>query len=251
MKNNTASNRLGKLVIRERFEAITDMVLEARTLKHLMHWTWSNIPDNFITTLREAFSHDETQVDMRKTATWEALVSAIAQYESLSSISEPVELEKSPRGTNATTTKETAVEGQEEEIRGTIEPSPATAPVVDKQWHLDDPDWRDERIMQMREWHPHFRQVEWKLKRALAHATTALKEYATLLLSESTDDADDLKRHLDEEVVTYLANKLTEAIDNIWLDVVPKVVRPDSAVWEFEELIEECKKMMVSTGVGV
>lgn len=243
MKNNTASNSLDRSVIRARFEAITEAGLNRYNLYQAMTYWWSDGGYGFRDALREAFRPVGITCDMRKNSTWEALASAIAAYEALSSISEPVEPEKQGRGTNDSLIEEVTVEGQKEGSRGTNHAAAVAAPVVDGQWHLDDPDWRDARVMQMGEWHPHFKRLEWKFRRCVGTAPSVFKEYATLLLSETTDSPEDLRRHLHEEVVTYLANKLVEAVDDAWRDAIASTVRPDSPVWEFEELIEECKRL--------
>ena len=251
MKNNTVSNRLGKLVIRERFETITNIRLDARALYDTMTSGWADTPKEFKEALREAFRPVELTCDMRKNSTWEALASAIAAYEALSIVEATPDLRKSARGTNHSLSTVSVSEEQKEAPRGTNNLSPAVDESPLEKWHLDDPDWRDAKVMLMGEWHPHFRKIESQLKRRLYPFSSVVKEYATLLLSETTDDADDLLRHLHEEVVTYLANKLGEAVNDAWRETTAVTLRPNSPVKRFEELIEECRQMIDSPAVSV
>lgn len=241
MKNNTASNKLGRLVTTARFEAITGLELNSATLHRAMTQGLTDGGDVFRTILLGGFSPVELTCDMRKSSTWEALATAIARFDAQTtstteqqSVEPPSDLENSP--SIATT------EQQSEKITVRSDTPSLETPL--EVWHLDDSNWRDARIMQMGEWHPCFKEVEWKFRRSMHPNLNVLKEYAQILLSTSTDAPDDLLRHLHEEVVPYLANKLVEAVDDAWRDALATTIRPNSPVKEFEQLIGECQRML-------
>lgn len=241
MKNNTASNKLGKLVIREQFEAITGVVLNAQTLYRAMTQCYDDEDERFRDALRKAFAPFELTCDMRRIATWVALASAIAQYNSLSTVEAPIEAAETTSECSQPTYIENAPQpstNTSSDSERVIEESPLEV------WHQDDLNWREDHVKQMGEWHPHFGKVEWKFRRAVGFFPSVLKDYAVTLLSETTDDADDLLRHLHEEVVDYLTNKLVEAVDDAWREATAATLRPDSSVKQFEELIEECRAML-------
>jgi hypothetical protein len=242
MKNNTASNKLGRLITTARFEAITGVELNAQTLYRAMTQGCHDEDERFRDALRAAFRPFELTCDMRKNSTWEALAAAITTYDTLSTVETPLESLKTSSGalTSISITSSNATADKLPRRTESLTPAVLEQSTVTNH-QLEDSDWRDRHLMQMAEWHPCFEEVERKFSFSTNVARVVLKEYAEILLSTSTDDSEDLLRHLHEEVVPYLANKLTCVVDDVWGCALAATIRPNSPVREFERLIGECK----------
>ncbi|MBW4474018.1 MAG: hypothetical protein KME45_27135 [Stenomitos rutilans HA7619-LM2] len=198
MNHNAKAVGIDRDAVRDHFLAITGVTLSSETLRYAVKYGypdavfgWINAATEFRDALRSAFGENGLGCDMRKKRTWEALERVIGQfYECRSS-------------------RVTGEGVGEREGKGEDE-TPLEV------WHLDDPNWRDERIMQMSEWHPFFREVEPKLRWCVALAEVALEGYADLLMKETKDEPDYLLAHLDEEVIDWITRHLIDSVKRVW-----------------------------------
>ena len=77
-------------------------------------------------------------------------------------------------------------------------------------------EWRDANVDTLPQWHPDFAQFATQAQNVLDGFRSFSKDYKEHLLRESSDSPSELKEHVLQEVITYLANRMDEITDEIW-----------------------------------
>ncbi|PZV15837.1 MAG: hypothetical protein DCF22_06570 [Leptolyngbya sp.] len=85
--------------------------------------------------------------------------------------------------------------------------------------NLECPWWREAHLSTMKEWHPLFKEVDFLCETAREEFRTLFKAYSELLLNESTDEPDDLFRHIQEEVCAFIHENVMDIAASSWAEL--------------------------------
>lgn len=82
---------------------------------------------------------------------------------------------------------------------------------------LEDNQWRDDNLSSMEDWHPGFNRVSPRLRALVSEFESSMKEYKGVLLADQEQaDYDGLYRHVCEEVMQWLGDRLDDSVAEVW-----------------------------------
>ncbi|WP_346289940.1 hypothetical protein [Sphaerothrix gracilis] len=81
---------------------------------------------------------------------------------------------------------------------------------------LTDVEWRNKNLATLPSWHPHFRMVAKEADQLLCMFTLLMSRYTRMLTAMSSEPLEQLKNHIDYEVVDYMGERMQAIVDEVW-----------------------------------